>query len=212
MNNLMIYFSNAGIVGMIILIILSALGVIIALRGRQAMIWVVGVCAAAVGILAGAMTGLLVFNSFIIMILLAIVGGVGLILLVRFVKGLGYFIGISFLSFLIAYIVTSEMIESSARLPESTLLAADMIIGLLMGALSLIQSKYMVSVITCVSGGMITSVCVLALLGTYFTDWRTWLIAFGVAAIGMLVQIRIYDLKPKRKKRPVRNKHEKGKN
>ena len=211
MENIMIYFGSIGIAGTISLIVLAVLGVLIAIRGRQAMVWVVGVCATAVGILAGAMAGLLIFNSFILMIIFAIAGGVGLVLLVRYVKAPAYFIGIGVLSFLIAYIVTSEMIHSSAKLPESTLLAADMVIGMIMGALSLIQSKYMVSVITSVSGGMITSVCVMTLLGSYFTDWRTWAIAVAVAVLGMIVQIKIYDLTPRRRSKPIRNKHEKRK-
>ena len=209
MNNLLIYFSNAGIPGIIMLAALGVLGFVIATRGRRAMVWLVGVCAAAVGILAGAMIGLLVFDSFVLMILFALIGGIGFILLVRFVKVLGYFIGIGFLSFFIAYVVTSASFTANAKVPENTLLAADLVIGFLMGALSVVQWKYMSSVITCAAGGIICSVSVLALFGLYFIDWRTWLLALAVAALGMVVQVRKYDLRPKRRKKPVRNKHEK---
>ena len=203
---------SSSLVMAIVFFAMAVLGVIIAFRGRQAMVWLVGVCAFFVGILAGAMTGLLVFDSFIIMIGAAILGGIILLLLVKFVKGVGYFIGISTLGFFLSYIVTSEMYITTTKITHGTLLAIDLVVGFIMGILSLVKSKYTVSLVTAAAGGMITSISVLVLFGFYFSDWKTWLLALLVAAAGMLVQIRIYDIHPQRKPKkpkPVRNKHEK---
>ena len=86
----------------IVFIITALLGVLIALSGKQVMMWIVGFCAAVIGILGGAAFGLLVFDSFIIMLITAFIGGTALLLLVRFVKSLGCFIGMGALGFLIA--------------------------------------------------------------------------------------------------------------
>lgn len=202
-----VYFFNShmsrggGIIAAFIFFALAVLGIIITFRGRGAMVWLVGVCAAAVGILAGAMAGLLVFDSLIIMLIMAFAGGTILILLVRFVKAVGYFIGIGVLGFVIAYILTSEMYVSNTKITEQTLLAVDILAGLIMGVLSLIRSKYIVSLVTSAAGGMITSISLLALFGFYFADWKTWLLAAVVSIAGMMVQIKMYDLKPKKKQR-----------
>ena len=189
---------------------LAVLGFVIAFRGRGAMVWLVSVCASVVGVLAGAMTGLHVFDSLIIMIAMAIAGGTIFLLLVRFVKSLGYFIGIGVLGFFIAFIVTSEMYTANTKVTEQTLLAIDMLAGIIVGLLSAIRSKYMVTIVTSAAGGMITSISLLALFGFYFTDWKTWLLAAAVAVAGMMVQIKVYDIKPPKKKpKPKRNKHEK---
>lgn len=202
-----VYFFNShmsrggGIIAAFIFFALAVLGIIITFRGRGAMVWLVGVCAAAVGILAGAMAGLLVFDSLIIMLIMAFAGGTILILLVRFVKAVGYFIGIGVLGFVIAYILTSEMYVSNTKITEQTLLAVDILAGLIMGVLSLIRSKYIVSLVTSAAGGMITSISLLALFGFYFADWKTWLLAAVISIAGMMVQIKMYDLKPKKKQR-----------
>ncbi|MCH5211550.1 MAG: hypothetical protein J1G06_00905 [Oscillospiraceae bacterium] len=204
---------GSSIVINIIFAALAIVGAIVAFRGRQAMVWLVSFCAGAAGVLAGAMTGLLVFDSFIIMLIMAFLGGVALVLLVRFVKGVGYFIGISTLSFFLSYVITSEMYITNAKITESTLLLLDLIIGFAGGIMSLINSKYVVSVVTSAAGGMISSISILVLFGYYFSDWKMWLLALAIAVSGMLVQIKVYDLKPviKKKQKPVRNKHEKRK-
>ena len=56
-------------VAAVIFLALTVLGVVIAMKGRETMIWVVSVCALVFGTLAGAMIGILVFNSIIIMII-----------------------------------------------------------------------------------------------------------------------------------------------
>lgn len=91
--------AGGGFVTFIIFAAFAVLGGIIAFRGRKAMVWLVSFCALFVGVLAGAMVGLLVFDSFIIMLVMAFLGGAALLLLVKYVKGIGYFIGISTLSF-----------------------------------------------------------------------------------------------------------------
>ena len=197
----------------IIFTALAIMGAIVAFRGRQAMVWLVSFCAGFVGVIAGAMVGLLVFDSFIIMLLMAFLGGIALMLIVKFIKGVGYFIGISTLSFFLAYIVTSEMYITSTKITEETLLILDLVIGFAGGILSLINSKYVVSVVTSAAGGMISAISILVIFGYYFADWKMWLLALAIAVSGMLVQIRIYDLKPEKKKKqkPVRNKHAKRK-
>ena len=205
--------AGSGIIIGIIFVALAVIGAIVAFRGRQAMVWLVSFCAGFVGVLAGAMIGLLVFDSLIIMIIMAFLGGIALMLIVRFVKGVGYFIGISTLSFFLAYIVTSEMYITDTKITEKTLLVLDLIIGFAGGILSLIKSKYVVSVVTAAAGGMISAISILVLFGYYFADWKMWLLALAIAVSGMLVQIKIYDLKPeiKKKQKPVRHKHEKRK-
>ena len=201
---------GGGIVAGFVFFALAVLGFIIAFRGRGAMVWLVGVCAAAVGALAGAMVGLLVFDSLLIMLVMAIAGGTILLLLVKFVKSLGYFIGIGVLGFYLSFIVTGEMYSANTKITEQTLLAIDMLVGIIMGLLSAIKSKYIVSVVTSAAGGMITSISLLALFGFYFVDWKTWLLAAVVAVAGMMAQIKLYDIKPpQRKPKPKRNKHEK---
>lgn len=192
--------AGGSIIVALIFLALAALGVCIALRGRQMMVWIVSFCGMLVGILGGAMVGLLCFNSFILMLVFAFMGGVGLILLVHFVKSVGYFIGIGALSFCIAYIITSDMYIASTRITESTLLLLDLVIGFIMGILSAIRSKYMVSVVTAIAGGVIAAISILAMFGSYFSDWKTWIIALGIATFGMITQIRVYDLHPKIKK------------
>ena len=215
MSHLVDFFNThmgkgGGIVVGFVFFALAVLGFIIAFRGRSAMVWLVGVCAGAVGALAGAMVGLLVFDSLLIMLVMAIAGGTILLLLVKFVKGLGYFIGIGVLGFWLSFIATSEMYSANTKITEQTLLAIDMLVGIIMGLLSAIKSKYIVSIVTSVAGGMITSISLLALFGFYFADWKTWLLAAVVAVAGMMAQIKIYDIKPpQRKPKPKRNKHEK---
>lgn len=172
----------------IVFIITALLGVLIALRGKQVMMWIVGFCAAVIGILGGAAFGLLVFDSFIIMLITAFIGGTALLLLVRFVKSLGCFIGMGALGFLIAFIITSELYIDSTRITESTLVFFDLIAGVIVGILAAIRSDFIVTVITAAAGGMITSISVLALFGVYFADWRMWLIAAATAVFGGAVQ------------------------
>ena len=195
----------------IIFVALAIMGAIVAFRGRQAMVWLVSFCAGFAGVLAGAMVGLIVFDSFIIMLIMAFLGGIALILLVRFVKGVGYFIGISCLSFLLAYIVTSEMYITNPKITQSTLLILDLIIGFAGGIMSIINSKYIVSAVTSAAGGMISAISILVLFGYYFADWKMWLLALAIAGSGMLVQIKIYDLKPEsgKKQKSSRHKHAK---
>ena len=198
--------ASGSIVAAVVFLLLSVIGAVIAFRGRDAMVWLVGVCAATVGVIAGAMLGLLVFDSFIIMLITAFLGGVISILLVRYVKFVGYFIGIGTLSFFLARTVSSEMYTANTKITSETLLAIDLLIGMVMGVLATIRSKYLISLITAAAGGMITSICFLAMLGFYFVDLKAWILAGAVALGGMLVQIKIYDLK---KPAPKRAKHEK---
>ena len=199
------YGASGNIIVSIIFFAMAILGVIIATHGRGAMIWLVSVCGMIVGILTGAMLGLLVFDSFILMLLLAAAGGVLLLLLVKFVKSFGYFIGIGALGFFLAFTITSAMYTTNTRITENTILLIDMAAGIIMGLLAAIKSKYTVSVITAASGGVIASVSLLALFRFYFADWKTWIIALIIAAVGMIVQIRVYDIKPADK--PRKPKH-----
>ena len=176
-------------------------GLIIAIRGRQVLIVLVGFCAAAVGMLAGAMAGLLIFDSLIVMVIFAAIGAAALLLLIHYVRSVGYFISIFALSFFIAYVITSEMYITSTRITESTLLLADLLIGFIMGILAAVKSKYTVSAITSAAGGMISSISILALFGCYFADWKMWLISIAIASFGMYTQIKIYDLAKPSKKR-----------
>ena len=179
-------------------IITALLGALTALRGRQVIMWIVGFFAAGVGILGGAAFGLLVFDSFIIMLITAFLGGAALLLLVRFVKGLGRFIGMGALGFLIAFIITSELYIDSAKITENTLVFFDLIIGVLLGILAAVNSDIVVTLITAAAGGMVMSISVLALFGVYFADWRMWILAAVAAVFGAAVQ---FGVGGKRKKR-----------
>lgn len=184
-----------------IFLALAVLGVIIAMRGRGAMIWIVSVCGFVVGILAGAMVGILVFNSLVMMIILAAVGGVLLLYGVRSARSVGYFIGIGTLSWLLAYIVTSEMYVTDAGADENMLLLVDFAVGVFMGFLAALRSKYIVSFVTAIAGGLLASISTLAIFGSYFADAKTWTIAVAVALLGVMVQIKTYDIKPHRRKK-----------
>ena len=64
------------------------------------------------------------------------------------------------------------------------------------------RSKITMSLVTAASGAVIAATSSLALIGFYFPDIKTWIIAGIIFVTGMIVQIRIYDLKPvKRKKK-----------
>lgn len=195
------YGASGNIMVSIIFLAMAVLGVVIATHGRGAMIWLVSICGMIVGILGGAMTGLLVFDSFILMLLFAVAGGALLLLLVKFVKSFGYFIGIGALGFFLAFTITSAMYTTNTRITENTILLIDMAAGIVMGLLAAIKSKYIVSVITAGAGGVIASVSILALFRFYFADRKTWIIALMIAVIGMIVQIRIYDIKPTGKRK-----------
>ena len=190
-------------VAAILFLAFSVLGIVIAVRGRGAMIWLVSVCAFLFGLLAGSMIGILVLDSIIAMILLASVFGVMLVVVVKRFKSIGYFIGISTLGWLLSTLITSEMYIAGDKISENSLLFIDLMIGLIMGIMAACRSKYLVSVITAVSGGVITAISSLALIGFYFADIKTWIIAIVVSVFGLSVQIRTYDLahtKPKKKK------------
>ncbi len=184
-----------------IFLAMAVLGVIIAMRGRGAMVWIVSVCGFIVGILVGAMLGILVFNSLIMMIILAAVGGVLLLYGVRTAKSIGYFVGIGTLSWFLAYIITSEMYVTNTSIDENTLLFIDMAVGIVMGFLAALRSKYIVSVVTAVAGGLLASISTLAIFGNYFADAKTWTIAGAIALLGIMVQIKTYDIKPPKKKK-----------
>lgn len=187
-----------------IFLVMAVLGVIIAMRGRGAMVWIVSVCGFVVGILLGAMIGILVFDSLIMMIILAAVGGVLLLYGVRSVKSIGYFVGIATLSWFLAFIITSEMYTTDTKVTENTMLFIDMAVGIVMGFLAALRSKYIVSVVTALAGGVMASICTLAIFGNYFADFKTWVIAGAVALLGLIVQINTYDIhstKNKKKKR-----------
>ncbi len=189
-------------VAAVLFLALSVLGIVIAMRGRETMIGVVSVCAFLCGMLIGAMIGILVFNSIIIMIVLASVFSVLLMVVVKYYKSVGYFIGISALGWVLAFILTSEMKITGHSVNENTLLFVDLVIGIIMGIMAASRSKITVSLITAASGAVIAATSSLALVGFYFPDIKTWIIAGIIFVAGMAVQIRIYDLKPvKRKKR-----------
>lgn len=185
---------------------MAVVGVIIAVRGRGAMVTIVSVCGFLLGLLGGAMVGILCFDSLIAMIVLAAVGGVVLLFTVRNVKSIGYFIGIGSLSWFLAFVITSEMYVTDAKITENTLLFADLVIAVIMGFLAALRSKYTVSVVTSLAGGVMTSISILAMLGNYFADTKTWIIAGVVAVVGFIAQTRVYDLKPKRKNQKHRKK------
>lgn len=187
----------------VILAVMTVFGVIVTLAGRRVMVWLVSVCGMLAGMIAGAMIGLLIFDSFIIMIILALLCAAAMAVLIGRTKRFGYFIGMTCLSFFTAYIITSDMCASNAQLTEGTLVLIDMIIAVVSGLLAAVRSRYVVSFITSVSGGMIVSISVLALMGAYFSDWRTWTLAAIAAAAGMCVQVYTYDVKA------VKHKHRK---
>ncbi len=195
---------SMGAVGMLIATVvflaLTVLGVLIATRGRGAMNKLVCVSAFIFGLMLGSMIGILVFNSIIIMAVLASICAVMLVLVVIRYKSIGYFIGIASLGYFLAYTVTSEMYIGNG-INKNTLLLIDLIIGFIMGIMAACRSKYLVTFITSLSGGIITAISSLALVGFYFTDIKTWIIAAAVTILGMLVQFRRYDLKLIRKRK-----------
>ena len=184
----------------IIFIIAALLGILITLRGQQVMVWLVSFFAAASGIMGGAALGLLAFDSFIVMLITAFLGGTALLLLVRFVKSVGYFIGLGVLGFFIAFTITSELYIDSTRITENTLVFFDLLAGFILGILAAVRSKYIVMVITAAAGGLITSISVLALFGVYFADLRMWLSAAVITAAGIFVQLRLNGQSGKKKK------------
>ncbi len=189
------------LVAALVFLALTVLGVVIAMRGRGTMIWLVSVSAFIFGTLAGAMIGILAFDSIIIMAVLAAVCGVLLVVVVRRLTSVGYFIGIGTLSWFLAFIITSEMYVAGEGVSENTLLFIALLIAIVMGTLAACRSKYMATFITAVSGGVITAISSLALIGFYFADARTWIIATIIAVLGICVQIRTYDLKPFKKRK-----------
>lgn len=206
MINVVEFFThNFGVGGNVlvafIFLALAVAGVIIAMRGRGAMVWIVSVCGFVVGVLAGAMLGILVFNSLIMMIILAAVGGVLLLYGVRSARSIGYFIGIGTLGWLLSYIVTSEMYIGDSGVNENILLLIDFAVGVFMGFLAALRSKYIVSLVTAIAGGVLASISTLAIFGSYFADAKTWTIAGAVAVLGLMVQIKTYDIKPAKKKK-----------
>lgn len=180
---------------------MAILGVIIAMRGRGAMVWIVSVCGFLVGLFIGAMIGILVFNSLIMMIILASVFGVLLLFGVRTVKSIGYFVGIATLSWFLAFVITSEMNVTGTRITKNTLLFIDMAIGVIMGFLAALRSKYIVTIVTALAGGVMASICTFAIFGSYFADLKMWITAGAVALLGIVVQINTYDIKPSKGKK-----------
>lgn len=200
-------FGVAGsIVSALVFLAFSVLGIVISMRGRDVMVGIVAVCGFACGVLAGAMVGLLLFDSIILMVILAAVGGVLLLYTVKNIKSVGYFIGIGSLSWFLAFIITSQMYVTDESVTENTLLFIDLVIAVVMGFLAACRSKYIVSVITAISGGVIASISALAILGYYFADIKTWFLAAIIAAAGIAVQINVYDLKPTKKKKKNKRK------
>ncbi len=189
------------LVAALVFLALTVLGVIIAMRGRGTMIWLVSVSAFIFGTLTGAMIGMLAFNSIIIMAVLAAVCGVLLVVIVKRLTSVGYFIGIGSLSCFLAFIITSEMYVAGEGVSENTLLFIDLLIGIIMGTLAACRSKYIATFITAISGGVITAISSLALIGFYFADIKTWVIATIIAVVGFFVQVRTYDLTPYKKRK-----------
>lgn len=180
---------------------MAILGVIIAMRGRGAMVWIVSVCGFLVGLFIGAMIGILVFNSLIMMIILAAVFSVLLLFGVRTVKSIGYFVGIATLSWFLAFVITSEMNVTGTRITKNTLLFIDMAIGVIMGFLAALRSKYIVTIVTALAGGVMASICTFAIFGSYFADLKMWITAGAVSVLGIVVQINTYDIKPSKGKK-----------
>lgn len=188
-------------VAAVMFIVLAVLGVVIAMRGRETMMGVVSVCAFLCGMMLGAMVGILVFNSLIIMIILAAVLSVLLMVVVKYFKSVGYFIGISTLGWVLAFLLTSEMKIAPDSISNNTLLFIDLVVGVIMGIMAASRSKITVSLVTAASGAVIAATSSLALIGFYFPDIKTWIIAGIIFITGMVVQIRIYDLKPVNRKK-----------
>ena len=185
----------------LIFALLAFAGSIIAIRGRKAMVWLVSVSAFIFGMLLGAMLGILAFNSIILMIILASVCSVLLLVVVKKFKSIGYFIGVGSLGWFLSFIITSDMNVSSEVANENALLFLDLVIGVIMGFMAACRSKYITSVITAASGGIITAISVLALVESYFADEKMWIIAGMVALAGFIVQIHTYDLRPRLSKK-----------
>ena len=189
-------------VAAVLFLLFAVLGVIIAMRGRSTMTWIVSVCAFIFGVLLGAMIGILIFDSIIIMAILASVCGVLFVCVVKHFKSIGYFIGIGTLGWILSYIITSEMYIADGNKSKNSLLFIDLMVGIAMGIMAACRSKYLVSFITAISGGIIAAISSLALIGFYFIDMRTWIIAIVIAIAGFIIQIRTYDLQhPMRKNR-----------
>lgn len=188
-------------VAALLFVALTVLGIIIAMRGRGTMLWLVSVCAFFCGALMGAMIGILAFNSIIIMIILASVCSVLFVVLVRHVEAVGYFIGIGSLGWFLAFILTSEMNVAGDTINENTLLFLDLVVGIVMGFLASCRFKYTVTLVTAASGGVIASISALGLIGFYFADIKTWIIAIIIAVCGFAVQVHTYDLKAKPNKK-----------
>lgn len=182
----------------VIFALLAVAGIVIAIRGRKAMVGLVSVCAFIVGILAGAMCGILIFNSIIVMIILASVFSVLLLVVVKKFKSIGYFIGVGSLGWFLSFMITSEMNVSSNVVNENGLLFLDLVIGIVMGLMAACRSKYIASVITAVSGGIITAISLLAIVESYFADKKMWTIATVIALVGLVAQIRAHYMKYRR--------------
>lgn len=183
-------FAGAGdIVLGVIFFVLAVFGIVVAVNGKRIMAVLVRVAGAAVGILSGAMAGLLLFDSFILMIVFAVIGGFLIALLLRYAKGVVYFIGMGALGFFLAFAVTSEMYTSNTQMTESSLLLIDLMIAFAMGILSLFKSKYIMAFITAPAGGVMTSVGIFGLFGYYFSDWKTQLTTIVVSLAGICVQL-----------------------
>ena len=195
------YMGNVGIVvAKIAFIIITAIGIGITLRGRSTMIWIVSVCSFWSGAIVGAMVGILAFDSIILMIILAAVCAVLMVVVVHHFRSIGYFIGISSLGWLLCRILTSN-ISSDVSLSDNILLFLSLVVAVVMGFMAACRSKYIITFITSISGGIIASVGLLAVFGAYFTDIKTWIVAAVFAAVGILVQFSIYDIRPSKKRK-----------
>ena len=193
------YMGNFGIViAKIAFIIITAIGVGIAIRGRGTMMWIVSVCSFWFGAIGGAMIGILAFNSIILMIILAAVFAVLMVVVVHHFRSIGYFIGISSLGWLLCRMLVTN-ISSDVTLSDNILLFLTLVVALVMGIMAACRSKYIITFITSISGGVIASMGLLAVFGAYFTDIKTWIVAAVFAAIGIIVQFSIYDLRPSKK-------------
>lgn len=187
-----------------IFLALTVLGVVIAIRGRSTMIWLVSVCAFVCGALTGAIIGILAFDSIILMIVLASVCSVLLAVLVRHFKAIGHFLSIGCLGWFLAFVLTSEMNIAGDTMSENTLLFIDLVVGIVMGFMAACRSKFTASFVTAAAGGVIASISALALIGFYFADFKTWILAILIAASGFAVQIHTYDIKPPKPKKKKR--------
>ena len=120
-----------------------------------------------------------------------------LLVVVRRFKSIGYFIGVGALGYFLSFMVTSEMKISSDMTNENTLLFLDFVIGVIMGIMAACRSKYITSIITAISGGLISAISALALVESYFADKKMWAMATVIAILGFMYQIRLYDLTPR---------------